>query len=103
MPMQLFEAGFARKSRSPNLYQRYLWSTQPMAMLMNNFVGDGNGYVGNLDLKPEVAHTVSASGDWHDAEQKDWRCQGHRLSSPMCRTTSTRSAATSASAAARPT
>ena len=44
-----------------------------MAMLMNNFVGDGNGYVGNLDLKPEVAYTVSASGDWHDAEQKDWR------------------------------
>ncbi len=70
---RLFEAGFARKSRSPNLYQRYLWSTQPMAMLMNNFVGDGNGYVGNLDLKPEVAHTVSASGDWHDAAQKDWR------------------------------
>ena len=70
---QLFEAGFARKSRSPNLYQRYLWSTQPMAMLMNNYVGDGNGYVGNLDLKPEVAYTVSASGDWHDAEQKDWR------------------------------
>ena len=70
---QLFEAGFARKSRSPNLYQRYLWSTQPMAMLMNNYVGDGNGYVGYLDLKPEVAYTVSASGDWHDAEQKDWR------------------------------
>lgn len=70
---QLFEAGFGRKSRSPNLYQRYLWSTQPMAMLMNNYVGDGNGYVGNLDLKPEVAYTVSASGDWHDAEQKDWR------------------------------
>jgi iron complex outermembrane receptor protein len=70
---QLYEAGFARKSRSPNLYQRYLWSTQPMAMLMNNYVGDGNGYVGNLDLKPEVAYTVSASGDWHDAEQKDWR------------------------------
>ncbi len=44
-----------------------------MAMLMNNFVGDGNGYVGNLDLRPEVAHTVSASGDWHDAAQSDWR------------------------------
>ncbi|MBE2262336.1 MAG: TonB-dependent receptor plug domain-containing protein [Burkholderiaceae bacterium] len=70
---QQYEAGFARKSRSPNLYQRYVWSTQPMAMLMNNFVGDGNGYVGNLDLKPEVAYTVSASGDWHDTVQKDWR------------------------------
>jgi iron complex outermembrane receptor protein len=69
---QTFEAGFARKSRSPNLYQRYAWSTQPMATLMNNFVGDGNGYVGNLSLKPEVAHTLSASGDWHDADQKQW-------------------------------
>ena len=52
---QTFEAGYARKSRSPNLYQRYPWSTQPMATLMNNFVGDGNGYIGNVDLKPEVA------------------------------------------------
>ncbi|MBV5299860.1 MAG: TonB-dependent receptor, partial [Rhodoferax sp.] len=69
---QTFEAGFARKTRSPNLYQRYAWSTQPMATLMNNFVGDGNGYVGNLNLKPEVAHTLSASGDWHDAGQKQW-------------------------------
>jgi iron complex outermembrane receptor protein len=70
--MQTIEAGIARKSRSPNLYQRYPWSTQPMATLMNNFVGDGNGYIGNADLKPEVAHTLSASGDWHDAAQKEW-------------------------------
>ena len=69
---ETFEAGFARKTRSPNLYQRYPWSTQPMATLMNNFVGDGNGYVGNINLKPEVAYTLSASGDWHDAEQKQW-------------------------------
>jgi iron complex outermembrane receptor protein len=69
---ETFEAGFARKTRSPNLYQRYPWSTQPMATLMNNFVGDGNGYVGNVNLKPEVAYTLSASGDWHDAEQKKW-------------------------------
>lgn len=66
------EAGFARKTRSPSLYQRYPWSTQPMATLMNNFVGDGNGYVGYVNLKPEVAHTLSASGDWHDGEQKQW-------------------------------
>lgn len=71
-PTRTFEAGFARKTRSPNLYQRYAWSTQPMASLMNNFVGDGNGYIGNPNLKPEVAHTLSASGDWHDAEQKRW-------------------------------
>jgi len=69
---QNFEAGLARKTRSPNLYQRYPWSTQAMASLMNNFVGDGNAYIGNLNLKPEVAHTVSASGDWHDAAQNQW-------------------------------
>jgi iron complex outermembrane receptor protein len=67
-----FEAGLARKTRSPNLYQRYPWSTQPMATLMNNFVGDGNGYVGNPKLQPEVAHTLSASGDWHDAAKNQW-------------------------------
>jgi iron complex outermembrane recepter protein len=41
-----------------------------MAALMNNFVGDGNGYVGNPDLKPEKAHKLSATFDWHDAERK---------------------------------
>lgn len=68
-----FEGGYARKTRSPNVYQRYAWSTQPMAALMNNFVGDGNGYLGNLQLKPEVAHTVSATGDWHDENQEKWQ------------------------------
>ena len=65
-----FEAGYARKTRSPNLYERYAWSTNPMAALMNNFVGDGNGYVGDIDLKPEVAHTFSASVDLHDADEE---------------------------------
>lgn len=67
-----YEAGYARKSRSPNLYQRYAWATNAMAALMNNFVGDGNGYVGNVGLKPEVANTVSVTGDWHDAGTKQW-------------------------------
>lgn len=67
-----YEAGYARKSHSPNLYQRYAWSTQPMAALMNNFAGDGNGYIGNVALNPEVADTLSATGDWHDAEQEQW-------------------------------
>jgi len=69
----IFEFGYARKSHSPNLYQRYPWSTQPMASLMNNFVGDGNGYIGNVDLRPEIAHTLSIMGDWHDAEQEQWK------------------------------
>ncbi len=66
------EFGYARKNRSPNLYERYTWSTGGMAMRMINWAGDGNGYVGNLELEPEVANTVSATFDWHDAEQEKW-------------------------------
>jgi iron complex outermembrane recepter protein len=39
---------------------------------MIGWFGDGNGYVGNTELKPEVAHTVSLTGELHDAERKDW-------------------------------
>jgi len=67
-----FELGFARKTRSPNLYERYAWSTNTMAMEMVNFAGDGNFYVGNLELKPEVAHTVSATADWHASSREQW-------------------------------
>ena len=66
---QDIEFGLARKVRSPNLYERYSWSTANMMAIMNNFVGDGNGYIGNPDLKPEKAHTLSATFDWHDAER----------------------------------
>jgi len=69
---QTYEAGYARKNRSPNLYERYTWSTSGMSMIMVNMAGDGNGYVGNLDLKPETANTVSATADWHDATGKEW-------------------------------
>lgn len=62
------EFGLARKVRSPGLYERYPWSTWPMAAVMNNFVGDGNGYVGNLDLDPEVAYTASTTFDWRAAD-----------------------------------
>jgi len=70
--MQSFEGGYARKSRSPNLYQRYPWSTQPMATIMNNFAGDGNGYIGNVDLKPEVANTLSGTSGSHDSNKESW-------------------------------
>jgi len=69
---QTYEAGIAQKTRSPNLYERYTWSTWTMAAVMNNFVGDGNGYVGDVNLKPEVAHTLSFAADWHDARKKNW-------------------------------
>lgn len=65
------EFGFAHKVRSPNVYERFTWSTWQMAALMNNFVGDGNGYIGNLALSPEKANTLSATFDWHAAD-KAW-------------------------------
>ena len=63
--------GFAHKVRSPNLYERYTWSTFSMMGIMNNFVGDGNGYVGDINLKPEQANTLSATFNWH-AEDNSW-------------------------------
>lgn len=64
------EFGLAHKVRSPNLYERYTWSTWPMAATMNNFVGDGNGYVGDVDLQPEKAWTLAASFDWHVPDKR---------------------------------
>ncbi|MDP3978481.1 MAG: TonB-dependent receptor plug domain-containing protein [Pseudomonas sp.] len=63
------EFGVARKVRSPNLYERYTWSSWAMAATMNNFVGDGNGYVGDVELKPEAAHIASATFDWHSEDR----------------------------------
>jgi len=77
------ELGFARKTRSPNIYERYAWAggygstptaSGPIAMdmAMINWYGDGNGYVGNIDLKPEVAYTLSTTAAWHDAAEKEY-------------------------------
>ena len=43
-----------------------------MAIMMIGWFGDGNGYVGNLDLKPEVAHTISTAGAWRGSPQQGW-------------------------------
>jgi iron complex outermembrane receptor protein len=68
-----YEFGYARKTRSPNLYERYLWVKQSaMSVDMNGWFGDLNGYTGNLNLRPEVANTVSVSAGWHDADRKQW-------------------------------
>ncbi|MCC6070768.1 TonB-dependent receptor [Massilia sp. GCM10020059] len=64
--------GFGRKTRSPNLYERYAWGRGVMAMTMTNWFGDGNGYVGNIDLKPESANTLSATVHWHGTERDSW-------------------------------
>ncbi|MBS0471029.1 MAG: TonB-dependent receptor [Proteobacteria bacterium] len=67
-----YEFGYARKTRSPNLYERYTWGRGAMSSQMIGWFGDGNGYVGNLDLKPEVANTVSASGVWKSRGDTPW-------------------------------
>jgi len=64
---ETYSLGYSLKSRSPNLFERYTWSPAIMAMEMIGWFGDGNFYIGNLALKPEVAHTISATADWHDA------------------------------------
>lgn len=67
-----FEFGAARKTRSPNLYERYAWSNNTTAGSMVNWFGDLNAYVGNPDLNPEIAYTARASAEWHDAAHRDW-------------------------------
>ena len=67
-----FEFGFARKTRSPNLYERYAWSTNMMASGMIGWFGDGNYYVGNVGLKPETANTVSGTASRRIGSASPW-------------------------------
>ena len=66
------EFGYGRKTRSPNLYERYAWSTNMMASGMIGWFGDGNYYVGNVSLKPETANTMSGSVAWHVESAAPW-------------------------------
>lgn len=73
---QHYEFGYALKMRAPNLYERYTWAySNSMVTNMNNWYGDGNGYVGNVNLDPEKAHTLQLTADWHDANRQDWQIQ----------------------------
>ncbi|WP_352257931.1 TonB-dependent receptor [Psychrobacter sp. TB55-MNA-CIBAN-0194] len=65
------EIGVAHKERTPSLYERYIWSTWGMASIMNNTVGDGNGYFGDPDLSLEKSNTLSLTFDWRGADD-DW-------------------------------
>jgi len=67
-----YEFGYAHKTRSPNLYERFAWSTNMMASGMIGWFGDGNYYVGNVGLKPETANTVSATAGWHGGTATPW-------------------------------
>jgi iron complex outermembrane recepter protein len=62
-----FEGGYSMKTRAPSLYELYAWSTNKMGAEMNGWGGDGNMYIGNNNLKPETAHTLSVTYDLHEA------------------------------------
>ena len=66
-----YELGFARKMRSPNLYERYAWNGGTDKSMIN-WTGDGHGYQGNLNLRPETAYNFSVTGKWHDPSEKIW-------------------------------
>jgi iron complex outermembrane receptor protein len=69
----ILEFGYARKTRSPSIYERYLWvKRSAMSVQMNGWFGDSNGYTGNLDLHPEVANTFSATAGWRGAANDGW-------------------------------
>jgi iron complex outermembrane receptor protein len=70
--LESYDLGLSRKNRTPNLYERYSWATWPMASIMNNYAGDGNGYVGNVNLKPETAYTLSTAANWNNASKEIW-------------------------------
>lgn len=65
---QDYQFGVARKTRSPDLYERYNWQMTNMV----GWYGDGNNYQGNPWLRPETAYTVGATAKWHDEAGKDW-------------------------------
>lgn len=70
--MSQYELGYARKNRAPSIYELYPWSSSAMMMSMIGSFGDGNGYVGNLNLKPEIAHNLSLTAAFHDEQHDAW-------------------------------
>jgi iron complex outermembrane receptor protein len=65
-----YELAYGRKNRAPNFYELYTWGPRAMDMAMIGWFGDGNGYVGNLDLKN--AHTVSFTAAFHEPQNNLW-------------------------------
>ena len=70
--MSQFEFGYARKNRAPSIYELYPWSSSAMMMSMIGSYGDGNGYVGNINLKPETAHNISFTAAFYEAQKNAW-------------------------------
>jgi iron complex outermembrane receptor protein len=81
------EFGFSRKVRSPNLYERFAWSRTGMAMLMiMNFTAvTATAIWVTCTWKPEKAHTLRATFDWHAVD----RALGSSRQAPYYHATST--------------
>lgn len=69
---QQLQLGLAQKNRAPTLYERYSWGQGTMAITMIGWFGDANGYIGDIDLKPETARTASIS---YQYQQQHWQFQ----------------------------
>lgn len=55
------ELGFARKNRAPSYQELFLWLPDEA----NGGLGDAQVYIGNQNLRPEVAHQIELGFDWH--------------------------------------
>ena len=56
------EIGFARKMRSPSYQERYLW----LPLQSTGGLADGNNYIGDINLDPEVSYQFELGLDWRN-------------------------------------
>ena len=56
------EIGFARKTRSPSYQERYLW----LPLQSTGGLADGNNYIGDINLDPEVSYQFELGLDWRN-------------------------------------
>jgi iron complex outermembrane receptor protein len=55
-----YTAAIARKTRSAAYQEKYLW----LPLQSSGGLADGKNYIGDIDLKPEVAHEIELGFDW---------------------------------------
>ncbi len=60
------EFGLARKTRAPAYMERYAW----VPLEVNGGLGDGNNYVGDINLKPEESWQIELGLNWGDGGGK---------------------------------